>query len=659
MPLKKPEKVLAFDYCTITGRFDTTPEFHRSSFDGLSDFLQSHVRMITQTREEYLALPKEEQASLKDGPAVILARFKARGRRVDEEVEYTTGIGLDVDERSLELDELKSALEGYSAIVYESANSTSQSRRWRVLLPYAVPASREQHERTFEYWSARIRGIGAQSRNVSRLWYGVTQFAKARKRIFEVLYGEAFDPTGLTVPRDAYAASQAAFRSAIKTPVGEAAREGARNDALNRYATKIVSECPTYAALLLILQEMNGTYSPPLDAREVQGIALRKWKHREKFGWKDTHNTHSDEVDDLSDLFSTTADILSRPYAERTEYVENLLQIGCTLKHGPSKKGKSWFLLDMADHVAHGTGPFLGRTVRQAKVLLIGAEDNPLRFKERLGLMDIRASDQLVLMHREQLKKWGERCRLFDDNGIAIPWTPALFIEALHEQTGAKVIILDTQEVVEMTLDIRHGDKGTTLTRVHYLSTSSYDDIAQRLGIAVVLTAHWGAIKNVQLAATNPHEMINTTKTKIAGALTSVTLGPLVDQELDDDTGRMQLSVMGKDLRTGSRYEVIERNKLNQRHTLLGNARDVALRETLAEVMEVLEAQMSDGREWVTSAELGMRLSMRADTVRRKVLAIEKNARKQATDKGLADGRVYWKNRVLKSGAKGYRLERL
>ena len=654
MPEPNPAASLPFDFCTLKGRTDVRPVLQHATLAQLANHLQSHVRLVSLTRDDYLRLTKKEQAEAKDGPAVVLARFKPQSARTDEGVEVTTGIGLDVDERHVEFDVLRTILKGYAAIVYESLNSMSEARRWRVLLPFAVPATPDEHAAAFEYWSSKIPGIGPQSKNVSRLWYGVTQFAKARKRIFEVLDGKAFDVRTIPRPADAAAASKAAFKRAITPPANAPAAEGARNDQLSRYARSVVGMHQTFDTFLVMLQAMNATYLPPMDDDEVLQVARAKWK---KFGPKVLPTgIPTIEEERFDDLFSTSADILGRQYASRIEYVENLLQVGATLKHGPSKKGKSWFLLDMADHVAHGKPTFLGRTVRQAKVLMIGAEDTALRFKERLNLMGIHPSNQLLLMHREQLKTWGERFAWRDDAGNLLPWTPESVISSLHAQTDAKVIIFDTQEVVEMTLAIEHGDRHVQLTRKHYLSTSAYDDIAQRLGIAVVLTAHWGAIKSVQMAATNPHEMINTTKTKIAGALTSITLGPLADQELDDDTGRMQLSVLGKDLRTGTRYEVVERDSINQRHRLLGNARDVSLRETLGEVMQALEVLMGEGREWVTSAELGGVLAMRADTVRKKVLAIQRNAQKQATVKGLADGRVFWKGRVLMTGSKGYRL---
>lgn len=375
---------------------------------------------------------------------------------------------------------------------------------------------------------------------------------------------------------------------------------------------------------------------------------------------QDVDAVNATKANDISDLFSTTAQIAAEKHEQRGQFVEDTLQIGCTLAHGKSKGGKSWVLMDMADHIAHGKESFLGRAVTQARVLYVGAEDTPHRFADRIKVMGIRTSDQLVTMNREQLKAFGERCRLLDGKGSPMPWTPETLIEVLHAQTDAKVIVLDTQEVVEVTLGIEHGGRNDSLTRIHYMSTSSYDEVAQKLGVAVVLVAHWGAIRSLQLAVTNPHEMINTTKTKIAGALTSITLGPLAGQELNDDSGQMQWSVQGKDIRTGSRYEAVQRDPATQRHTLLGSAHDVHLRESLQELMEALETLLAErgADAWVTSKELAEVLGMRSDTVRKKIVAIEKNGKEQATRKGRSDGHVVWKGRVLKSSPKGYRLEK-
>jgi hypothetical protein len=361
---------------------------------------------------------------------------------------------------------------------------------------------------------------------------------------------------------------------------------------------------------------------------------------------------------EASEFFTTAGELLGKTFETRRQFVAETIQIGATLLHGPAKRGKSWWLLDMADHVAHNKGSFLERPVTQAKVLLIGAEDTAARFRSRLDIMGIYASNELVLMSRAQLKAWGEKFQPMLGDEPA-PWTPTLLIETLHRQTGAEVIALDTQEVVEIELEIEHGDRSTSLTRQHYMSSSSYDEVAQRLGIAVVLVAHWGVIKSLPMAVTSPHEMINTTKTKLAGAIASITVGPMANQELDDDSGQVQLSVLGKDIITGNRYEAIERDKRTQRHKYLGPSRDVILRESLAELMvelEVLLGEKGPGSK-VTSAELAEKLGMRSDTVRKKIGAIEKNARVQAAKRGLSDARVFWKQCVLKSSTAGYWLE--
>lgn len=358
-------------------------------------------------------------------------------------------------------------------------------------------------------------------------------------------------------------------------------------------------------------------------------------------------------------FFTTTHALLAQPTEQRRQFIDDLLQVGCTLLHGPGKKGKSWFLLDAMDHVTSGK-PFMGRVVTPAKVLYVGAEDNTRRFQSRLRIMDIAPSEQLVLMHREQLKAWGQHYQPHDQDDNKMPWTPELLITTMRRQTGADAIVLDTQEVVEMELAIEHGDRNTSLTRQHYRSTSSYDEVAQRLGIAIVLVAHWGAIKSLPLAVTNPHEMINTTKTKIAGALTSVAMGPLANQELDDDSGMFQLSVLGKDITTGNRYEAVQRDPTTQRHSSVGAARDVVLRDTLAELMVALEGLLIEKGPGsrATSSELAAALGInRGDTVRKKIAVIEKHARQQATQRGIGDGRVYWKGQRLRSASNGYWLE--
>lgn len=657
-----------FGFSTQPGHAAPSVGYMNGGFDAFVDYLRQQARVVSLTREDFEALPERAQKEAKNSPCVMLAKFDPPQRK-GECIVGVTGLGLDVDKAHVELPALKAALKGTSAVIHESLRSAPGARRWRVFIEFARPATIEEHAAAFACWSKRIPGVALDVKDAPRLWYVPSRFSDEPERIIERVEGLPYQPASAS-PADPPGLAEASRRALLER-VGPDARapaeEGNRELNLTRFIMSRVKDAASEAELLALALEHNRkAYIPPLDESEVRAKVRRDWRKHgagatEMLVAKRKADPAADAPPegepDLNDLFSTTAQIAVAEYERRREFVEDTLQVGCTLLHGPSKKGKSWAMLDMADHVAHGRESFLGRAVQRAKVLLIGAEDTPERFKDRIELMGIGASSEFITMNREQLKRWGERCAWKDDAGNALAWTAESFIATLHAQTGAEVIILDTQEVVEIILQIEHGERNVSLTRRHYLSTSSYDEVAQRLGIAVVLTAHWGAIRNLQLAVTSPHEMINTTKTKIAGALTSITLGPCAEQELNDDSGRMQWSVQGKDIRTGNRYEIVARDPVNQRHRFVGEARDVLLRDSLAEVMEKIESAMQAGMEWITAAELAAMLDItRGDTVKKKIAAITKAAQAQATRKGQGDGRVHWKDKVLESSVKGYRL---
>ena len=73
-------------------------------------------------------------------------------------------------------------------------------------------------------------------------------------------------------------------------------------------------------------------------------------------------------------------------FEPRQEPVKNLIAEGLTLFCGPSKLGKSWFVLDMCCSVSTGR-PFLGRETLQGDVLYLALEDTQKRLQSRLRNM--------------------------------------------------------------------------------------------------------------------------------------------------------------------------------------------------------------------------------------------------------------------------------
>jgi hypothetical protein len=636
----QPETSLPFNFCTIESRTDTRPSHHASTFAGLADYLGTHVRMVAMTREAYLKLSKPEQAEVKDGPAIILAGFKRDGVRSDDAVDHTTGIGLDVDEAHVELDELKPLLRGHAAIIYESANSTPNARRWRVLLPYIGPCSPELHERAFEYWQERIPGVGKQSRNPSRLWYTITQFAKQPKRIFEVIEGEAFDPRTLATKK--VSSREALFRN-IQPPADAPASEGARNAQLSRYAATVVKDYATQHEFFEALLDMSATYDPPLPDKEVAQMAAHKWKVRAKFGWVPFEVQHEpgslDEPaeDDGPPGFDAN-ELLDYNAGEVPWLVQDVLTYGAHLLVGRPKGGKSWITLDMAYAVANG-GSFLGKQARKTGVLWISGEDTKASLSRRLKVRNERFAMAPIVMTSESLKaeraKW-ENCS-FD------AWLRG-FLEA---HPGIGLVIMDTHATIEALWAHEAIDekRNASIVAQAYQMSRIYEDIGQETETCIVLVHH--AAKRKGKDVTDYHELINLPATVVAGSTASLVLADPPDRDIhDEDDHRRVFAVRGRHI-IGEAPLLIELK--DARANLLGIYTEIRQTAEQVEVLEAIEALLEE-QETTTLAEVAAALGKHKNTVQGLLRRAKTKAR---------GGRIEWKGRELEvKAAKGIRWKK-
>jgi AAA domain len=629
----QPSPDLSFNFCTIAGRFDTKPSQHTSTFAGLADYLGTHVRMVALTREQYLKLSKPEQAEVKDGPAIILAAFKRDGVRTDDAVDHTTGIGLDVDEAHVELDELRALLDGHAAIIYESANSMPNARRWRVLLPYAGPCTPELHERAFEHWRERIPGVGQQSRNPSRLWYTITQFAKSPKRIFEVIEGEAFDPASLgTLKRS----SRDAFLAKIQPPADAPAAEGARNAQLSRYAATVVKDCETEEQFAEALLDMSATYHPPLPDKEVRQMARAKWKVRAKFGWvpfEQTMGSPDEPAEDDTPPGFDIGDLIDYEAGDVPWIVQDVLTYGAHLLVGRPKGGKSWITLDMAYACING-GTFLGKQARKTGVLWISAEDTKASLSRRLKVRSERAEGAIV-MTCESLK--AERAK-WEDCSFA-GWLRA-FLEA---HPGIGLVIMDTHATVEALWAHEAIDekRNASIVAQAYQMSRIYEDIGQESETCIVLVHH--AAKRKGKDVTDYHELINLPATVVAGSTASLVLADPPDRDIhDEDDHRRVFAVRGRHI-IGEAPLLIELK--DARANLLGVFHEIRQTEAQAEVLEAIEALLEE-QDSTTIAEVAAALGKHKNTVQ--------GALRRAAKAG--GGTIKWKGRVLEvKQAKGIR----
>lgn len=363
---------------------------------------------------------------------------------------------------------------------------------------------------------------------------------------------------------------------------------------------------------------------------------------------EDEGGAHVHQTADDTPLFQTADTLRATAHETPAPIIEGVLLRGATLVHGPAKKGKSWLLLQMALAVDEGAS-FLGHPTSRFDALYVGAEDTPARFKSRLERMFARGT--LKFMDREALIRFARMMRraagsssITVEKAITELWTAA---------GKPTVMFIDTQEVFEVILGITHGKPGDSITRRDYQATSSYDGIANRLGIAIVLVGHWGEIKSIEKATINPHECLNTTKARLAGVTTSITLGPLPNQEPGEATHDMQLSIRSRDLPGGDRFLWVQQDKDTGIYTSLGTVRDVLLTRAQSELFTVLiDTRKEHGAErWLSAAEIAEELGCSPQAVKQMVARVRKAAK--------AKGRkvIYQGFELESKPNKGYRLK--
>lgn len=624
-----------FGFCSIRNKSDTNPQFHAGSFDDLAKYLDSHVHLIARTASEFRKLPKAERDRLKDGPAIILAEYDTPGTRQLEDIKCVHGIGLDVDEEHVELDELIAGLQGTRCIIYESANSTPDARRWRVLIPFAAPASIEEHGRAYDDLCARIPGV-SNVKDAGRLWFGVTQFKDGGKRIFRVLEGSPYGKA----PKRKHRGIDA-FRRNVSISADEPASAGDRNNQLSRFALAHLKDCASEDELIGLCLEQNDSYDPPLPEKEVRQVARAKWKKRAKFDWKPPTRLASDRPDydpmqhagedgpdeaiPADDEPGITGDeLFDHDPGEVPWIVQDLVTYGAHLLVGRPKGGKSWVTMDLALSVGNG-GAFLGFQCRRAGVLWIAAEDTKDSLARRLKVRGERPGPNVRIITSEGLK--AERLKWDDCSFDA--WLRA-YLEQ-HEEIA--LVIMDTHKTCEAIWSSEAIDQRryASIVDVAYQMIRLYEDVGLDTKTAIMPVHHAGKMKNNR--DVDYHERINMPATAVAGAAGSFVLADPPDKDLhDEDDHRRVFAMRGRNI---IREIPLLVELKDGRIKNLGEYREVVQSEAQAEVFAMVEALLENA-ETTSIKEVATAMGKHVNTVQGALSRASK-----------LPGGLKWKGRML------------
>ncbi len=191
-------------------------------------------------------------------------------------------------------------------------------------------------------------------------------------------------------------------------------------------------------------------------------IAEDKWDFKRKI--RETF-LHGDEY------FNTLSmtELYENAYPAQTPIIDDLLYSGTYLFVGAPKIGKSFFMAQLAYHVAMGI-PLWDYMVHQGTVLYLALEDNYARLQHRLyGMFGVESADNLILAIQAKTVNGGLEKQL--ENFV-------------KEHRDARLIIIDTLQKVRET----EGDKFSYASDYELLTRlKSFSD---KYGVSLLVVHH-------------------------------------------------------------------------------------------------------------------------------------------------------------------------
>ena len=344
----------------------------------------------------------------------------------------------------------------------------------------------------------------------------------------------------------------------------------------------------------------------------------------------------ADEVRGLK--LTSLGELRAIPAAVKVALVRDLLFPGAWLMVGRPKIGKSWLLLQLALAAAEG-GTFLGFECPAAdvEVLCIFGEDDDQRIQSRLDALGVAsAPHQCHVVNQQTLFALARR--------FAQTFSFAEFLELwLDQHPNVKLVLVDTETTVRQVWAGERGqDGGPRVTETDYKQTRTFDELALRRQIVIVLVNHASKRKGGEWI--DPHELINRSNTALAGASGSIALADPPDADPFDTKSKTRvLAIRGRDLKEDLLLAVHQREEMPA-FVSDGPYNEVRQTQVEAQIMEALEELMTEtpAGQYVTTDDLASAIGKNRGTV------------KSAVTRMLSKGRTRWKkSRVTAKRGKG------
>ena len=164
-------------------------------------------------------------------------------------------------------------------------------------------------------------------------------------------------------------------------------------------------------------------------------------------------------------------ELMATPYAPKNFIVADMLPEGLTLLCGPSKIGKSWFVLQLCLCVALGR-MFLGHNIISSDVLYLALEDTFARVKDRVARLTEECPTNL---------------RFAVQAGTLGGELEEQLVNHKTQYPDTKLVVIDTLQKVRGACDPKAG---SPTYGKDYADIGSLKKLADDLGIAIVLVHH-------------------------------------------------------------------------------------------------------------------------------------------------------------------------
>lgn len=180
-------------------------------------------------------------------------------------------------------------------------------------------------------------------------------------------------------------------RKTLSELVGLKEGEG-RNNAMASFVGKLLITVPKDkwdAEVWPMAQEVNRTYTPPLQDRELRGVyeSITKIESGKRPGL----SSKSSEAVAVQYIPAMThAELLAKDFPPARYTVEPFFEQGTmNMVSAPPNTWKSWVLFLFARHIADGSSVFGKFQTEKANVMIVNEEDSSRLIKDRLGLLGI------------------------------------------------------------------------------------------------------------------------------------------------------------------------------------------------------------------------------------------------------------------------------